>query len=675
MKRKANLHTFAWVGVLVLLVASTGITTQGGVTEGINDAAFVMQNVPTTMTAGQTYSVSVSMLNTGTSTWTGGAGYALGSINPLDNTTWAVNRIGIPKGRATSPGNIRTFVFTVIAPTTSGLYDFQWQMLRNSDETGLAYFGEPTPNTPINVVGGTGGNNDAAFVTQTVPTPMLIANVYTVSIQMRNTGTTTWTGAGGYALASQSPPNNMTWGVNRVPFSGAVAPNEVATFTFQVTAPATPGVYDFQWEMIQEGVDFFGALSTNVSINVTSGIGTNNAHFVSQTVPATLTTGQAFGVTIVMVNTGSTTWTAATGYALGSQNPTDNTTWGPNRVALPNSVDPGGSVSFAFNMTAPAVAGTYNFQWRMVQEGVEFFGEPTTNVPIVVSTGGTGDTGFGNNLSVPVIFSDSHGLTGNYTHVDTGLRPTVDETPPTFPYFDPDYTFILNGTTYYPQKTPSTWCAQWQNGSVSEMTSAVVNWSDNILNKKWTPKSVIRVENILYQTGPSELKAYEMSLLGGQGTTESWGTTGNTVASMYRTVYTTTARLKIEKIDRPGGTVVPNVCGFNGAVWEKYGVDGPGGYGAEVNVSGNLIFGFNWKLNECTATTAQKLGWWRLTFSFDPMARYVLNGVPHFVECNVRMDALDPGDLLGRFYVPRLQSPSESVLEIEIVRGQAGTGE
>src|SRR5205085_11315028 len=69
----------------------------------------------------------------------------------------------------------------------------------------------------------------------------------------------------------------------------------------------------------------------------------NNAAFVSQSVPTALTAGQTTSVSVTMNNNGTTAW-AAGSYFLGSQNPTDSTTWGLNRVGLSSSVAPGASV-------------------------------------------------------------------------------------------------------------------------------------------------------------------------------------------------------------------------------------------------------------------------------------------------------------------------------------------
>ena len=99
--------------------------------------------------------------------------------------------------------------------------------------------------------------------------------------------------------------------------------------------------------------------------------------------------GQSYLVSVTMQNNGSNTWTQAERYRLGSQNPQDNMIWGFNRVELPASVPQGGQVTFNFYVTAPSTGGTYNFQWRMVKEYVEWFGDYTPNVVIDVFAGPT----------------------------------------------------------------------------------------------------------------------------------------------------------------------------------------------------------------------------------------------------------------------------------------------
>jgi len=86
------------------------------------------------------------------------------------------------------------------------------------------------------------------------------------------------------------------------------------------------------------------------------------------------------------INEGTSTWTSAANYRLGSQAPQDNTTWGTNRFFLPGtaSIAPGQALTLTYNVTAPATAGTYAMQFRMMIEGVAWFGAQTPLVWVKV---------------------------------------------------------------------------------------------------------------------------------------------------------------------------------------------------------------------------------------------------------------------------------------------------
>jgi subtilisin family serine protease len=221
----------------------------------------------------------------------------------------------------------------------------------------------------------------ADFVSQqNVPIALLPGQSVTVSITMQNRGPQVWNAWGNFRLASVG--NSMTWGPNRAPVLTDTFPGSQFTFTFPITAPAVPGTYNFQWRMLDEGVQTFGDVTPNIPITVVSP--SNQAEFVSQNVKSVMTAGEFTTVSITMKNTGNTTWSTGSNFWLGSQNPQDNTTWGFNRVVLPNPVPPGTTVTFTFDVFAPATKGTFNFQWRMVQDGVEWFGPLTPNVAVSV---------------------------------------------------------------------------------------------------------------------------------------------------------------------------------------------------------------------------------------------------------------------------------------------------
>ena len=103
----------------------------------------------------------------------------------------------------------------------------------------------------------------------------------------------------------------------------------------------------------------------------------NNAEVVSITAPKSVAAGGTFDAIITMKNTGSTAWTTAGNYALGSESPRNNTLWLPvGRIALPaEPVNPGDEPEFVVTFTAPTTPGVYNFAWGMVQDGVQWFGQ------------------------------------------------------------------------------------------------------------------------------------------------------------------------------------------------------------------------------------------------------------------------------------------------------------
>ena len=231
--------------------------------------------------------------------------------------------------------------------------------------------------------------NDATFVSKNVPATMAAGQTRTVSVTMLNTGTTKWTsGNFGFKLGTQNPQDNTLWtGFTRVYLAPgeAIEPQQQKTFVFDIKAPSTPGSYNFQWRMLLEQVEWFGEFTPNVVIQVTAAA-VDNAQVISQVVPFSVSAGQTRSVSVTVKNTGSSTWTRAAGIKLGSENPRDNVTWGLNRVLLPvDPVLPGQQVTFNFNITAPSFADDFDFRWRMLREGVAWFGEYSQNVKIPVT--------------------------------------------------------------------------------------------------------------------------------------------------------------------------------------------------------------------------------------------------------------------------------------------------
>src|SRR5262249_922832 len=98
---------------------------------GEYDSQFVSQNVPATLTPGQVFTAEVAWLNTGTQSWSRPTdGLKLVWQNPVNNSTWGGNTVPLTLFTV-NPGQTLNVTFQAFAPTTSGTYNFQWQVATN----------------------------------------------------------------------------------------------------------------------------------------------------------------------------------------------------------------------------------------------------------------------------------------------------------------------------------------------------------------------------------------------------------------------------------------------------------------------------------------------------------------------------------------------------------------
>jgi hypothetical protein len=113
-------------------------------------------------------------------------------------------------------------------------------------------------------------------------------------------------------------------------------------------------------------------------------LGGNNyyrATWTGDTLPRVMSAGRTYDVTVTVRNDGWDTWTAASGYALGHAIVGTGRTAvsadydAPGHHPLPSTltVAPGGTVTFAFPIAAPAQIGTYDLFYDLVRENVTWF--------------------------------------------------------------------------------------------------------------------------------------------------------------------------------------------------------------------------------------------------------------------------------------------------------------
>lgn len=220
----------------------------------------------------------------------------------------------------------------------------------------------------------------AEYVSSNYPRNMDRGLSYPGSVTFRNVGNTTWRAGDGYRLGQAQGNSSSRFGIGELAVPHDVPPGGTAQFSFTATAPMDIGEYLIQWQMNRNGTRF-GATSGTQTIVV--GGKFNHAASYEQEVPTTMVAGRSYKVKYRFRNGGNTTWSAAAGYSLGSWNPANNMTWGVGRVPVTDLVPGSIGTLFEFNVVAPSVAGTYSVQWRMVEEGIEWFGEPATTQVVV----------------------------------------------------------------------------------------------------------------------------------------------------------------------------------------------------------------------------------------------------------------------------------------------------
>lgn len=213
---------------------------------------------------------------------------------------------------------------------------------------------------------------EASIIAHTIPSTMKTGVTYPVSVTVRNEGTEGWTKEQMYRLGSWNY-NAFAEGRQYLPDNQKISPNETITFYFNMTAPSVAGTYVSEWRMLQENVVWFGE-AVNMEIKVLNTLPAHQATIISENIPETMAKGHFYPVTINVRNDGGDTWSAANFYRLGAVN--DNDVFAQTRHLIPNeqSISAGQVARFDFIMQAPDTVGDYLSDWRMVHDGVTWFG-------------------------------------------------------------------------------------------------------------------------------------------------------------------------------------------------------------------------------------------------------------------------------------------------------------
>lgn len=227
---------------------------------------------------------------------------------------------------------------------------------------------------------------------------------------------------------------------------------------------------------------------------------------------------------------------------------------------------------------------------------------------------GAAETTITNNLSTPTIWSE--GLT---------LSPRGTYGAPVFDGASQDVTTASGDTvTVWLQGDElNSWQAE-NTVATAPVNVSQVDWGDNIESRTLSLTSPIRVETTLLENLTTPMTGFTMYSAGGTKDAEQFGTDQTTYSSTQADIYSGCARLTIQRLDisrddpyisrltwdpvngQWTGTGLVAAPIVNTGVWSG------GSFGAEINGSGSVVYGYNWSPTGLTA------GDYRVTFSLDP---------------------------------------------------------
>ncbi|MEZ4384243.1 MAG: NBR1-Ig-like domain-containing protein [Nannocystaceae bacterium] len=105
-------------------------------------------------------------------------------------------------------------------------------------------------------------DDDAALVALTLPTSLACGAEGAGTITLRNTGSTPWTRDAGHKLAAVDDSDPLALATRvELPYDVVVAPGDEHSFAVDLTAPAAADLYVSDWQMVREGVQWFGEVA------------------------------------------------------------------------------------------------------------------------------------------------------------------------------------------------------------------------------------------------------------------------------------------------------------------------------------------------------------------------------------------------------------------------------
>ncbi|WP_156896715.1 M6 family metalloprotease domain-containing protein [Desulfovirgula thermocuniculi] len=337
--------------------------------------------VPQRAATGAQYQATVTLVNDGSLVWPkGGSNPVRLSYHWRDASS---NRVVIWDGLRTKlpkdvlPGEQITLTALLKTPSSPGSYFLEWDLVREG-VTWFSWKGSPVLSVPVEILQPYG----VRWISEDTPVKMTAKNLYQVTVTVSNEGGVTWAAGGDNPVQlsyhwKDAGGRVVTWDGLRTALPSDVAPGQQVTLLATVKAPESAGNYRLVWDMVHEGVTWFGWQGAAVK-EVAVSVPMYEVEWKSHNTPTSAVAGYVYQVNLTIANTGGFAWPA-----LGEKpvklsyhwlNSSGNVVvWDGLRTEIPADVAPGQEVTLSAQVKMPDKPGTYILRWDLVQEGVTWF--------------------------------------------------------------------------------------------------------------------------------------------------------------------------------------------------------------------------------------------------------------------------------------------------------------
>ncbi|GIO86403.1 hypothetical protein J25TS5_33350 [Paenibacillus faecis] len=257
VKKLYSLTLVVFLSFLIcyLFAYNVNANVKTGATDIVNladnlEATIISDTVPEIMRKGTEYPVTITVRNDSNQTWAESNFIRLGAVG--DSDPFADGRHLIKIGESVEPGKYYVFEFNMKAPLTTGEYISDWRMLKEN----VTWFGAVLEKK-IKVVEALPARG-ATVIKDTIPDSMITGKSYTVTITVRNDGESTWSEKEMYRLGGMGDSDPFANARQYLPQGQNIQTGQTCNFTFTMTAPNASGIYTSDWQMLQEGVTWFG---------------------------------------------------------------------------------------------------------------------------------------------------------------------------------------------------------------------------------------------------------------------------------------------------------------------------------------------------------------------------------------------------------------------------------